>query len=529
MRQMLLRRTAVFYFLISVLNFGQSQDAPNIMIIVADDMGQDVFSRYEIGEDLPNTPFLDSLSHEGLLFSNAYAKPLCAPSRAALLTGMYGNKNGVTELGINLPNNRNTIFENITEETNGEYATALFGKWHLGGANSPNNQGVQHFDGVFGGAVQDYFQWNRTINGVTESTDEYMTSYLTDAAINWVDEQDQPWFLWMAYTAPHSPFHVPPDGLYTRADTTSNLDKFLCMIESLDHETARLYHSLSQQEKENTMVIFVGDNGTPNTLLQGFPAQHGKGSLYEGGINVPMFMSGYGVERIDEIENALVGFTDLFATISELMGADLPGGIFNSYSFLDLLSDPNAASQRYNYSELGNDAIDRAIRNDRYKLITRADGVQEFYDLVLDPFEIEDLVVAGLSDDEMLYIDELQMESDSIFYSWSCRDGILNGNEEGIDCGGTSCSPCTSSLNLISAEHDILIFPVPASDELHVEMDFGNYAIKILSLSANVHSRFMFEGSQLKIDISDLLPGLYLIELTDSLSQEIITKNFIKN
>ena len=437
--------------LVSVKVNGQKR--PNILILIADDMGTDAMSAYDIGSVQPNTPNLNDMLSEGILFKNTWAYGTCAPSRASLITARHGNKNGVMRSGPNLDNEEITLFEHISDITANDYTDAAFGKWHLGGATHPNDNGVDHYDGNLLSGVDDYFNWERWINGVKDTSDQYVTTYMTDQAIDWVEQQTQPWLLWMAYNAPHGPIHLPPDSLYTRQETSSSFDKYMCMIESVDHEVGRLYSSLSQEEKDSTLVIFVGDNGTPNSKIQGFPQGHGKGSVYEGGINVPMFMMGYGVDRINEEEDALISFTDIPATITELIGTDLPGGMENGFSFYDLLSDPNATTKTYNYSELLTGDLDRAIRNQQYKLIIKDESTFELYDLLVDPFELNDLYANGLTEAEEDVFNELLDEADNIYYSWSCQDDIQNGDEDDIDCGGSNCNNCEEESETIFAHY----------------------------------------------------------------------------
>ncbi len=507
-----------------------SQNRPNILIIIADDMGTDAFAPYNIGTDLPNTPNLNSLASQGLLFTNAWAYPTCAPSRASLITGRYGNKTGLMRSGPNLPNSENTLFEHIDTLTDNAYANAVFGKWHLGNARHPNNNGVEHYNGHISSGVADYFRWERTVNGATDTSNSYVTTYITNEAINWVDNQTKPWLLWMAYNAPHAPFHLPPDSLYTRTQTSSNFDHYMCMIESVDHEAGRLYASLTQEEKDSTFVIFVGDNGTPNSKLQGYPNGHGKGSIYEGGIRVPMFVTGYGVDRINERENALVSFTDLFATVTELLGTDLPGGVNNSFSFYPLLSDPTAATRKYNYSEIEDGGIDRAIRNDQYKLIIRSNGNQEFYDLLSDPLEESPLTISQLSSVQVLIRDELVMEADSIFQSWSCNDDILNGTEEDVDCGGSSCGTCSSSSDIeILLEDDcISFFPNISENDLHITSNSENYTVKILDINGDLHQQIIISESSHTIDITSLPPGLFFLEIINTVNNQISIQKILK-
>ncbi len=509
----------------------QAQDRPNILILIADDMGTDAMGVYGIGTDQPNTPNLDALLSEGILFNNAWAYPTCAPSRAALITGRYGNKNGITRSGPNMSSDEVTIFEHIDELTDGEYANAVFGKWHLGNANHPNQNGIDYYSGNLFAGVDDYFNWERTTNGVTDMSDTYVTTYITDEAINWVDQQTEPWFLWMAYNAPHGPIHLPPDSLYTRTATASNFDQYMCMIESVDHEVGRLYNSLSQEEKENTFIFFMGDNGTPNSRLQGYPNMHGKSSLYEGGIRVPMFVTGFGVERVGEEEDALIHCADVFATLTELLGTDLPGGIDNSFSFHALLSDATAASRPYNYSEITNGGVlDRAIRNEQYKLIIKADGNQEFYDLLADPLEEIDLLPGpgNLTASQMMTLDELQAEADSVFLSWSCHDDIRNGDEADIDCGGSACTACVTSTTAFGLPNTITLYPNPATNTLRLELTAEVIQeIRVYDTSG----RLLIERNQVgvprkELDISSLPAGSYFLEIRTP--NRVSRQSFIK-
>ncbi|MEL6673334.1 MAG: sulfatase-like hydrolase/transferase [Bacteroidota bacterium] len=493
-----------------------AQNRPNILIVIADDMGTDAFEPYGIGTDLASTPVLNNLASQGLLFMNAWGYPSCAPSRAALLTGRYGNKTSIMRSGPNLPNSEITLFEHLTTLTNDAYANAVFGKWHLGNNNHPNNNGVQNFDGNLSSNPDSYFTWERVVNGVADTVNTYVTTYLTDQAISWIDQQSKPWLCWMAYNAPHSPFHLPPDSLYTRTQTNSNRDLYKCMIESVDHEVGRLLNSLTQAERDSTLIIFVGDNGSPGMMLQGYPQGQGKTSMYEGGIRVPMFATGYGVSRVGEQEAGMVHFVDLFATLTEMLGTALPGGVNNSFSFYSLLSDAHAPTRPYNYAEYQDGGINRAVRNAQYKLILRDDGSQEMYDLWADSFETADLLLGSLTSDQSQVRDELAREADSIFSSWSCNDGIQNGNEAGIDCGGTSCAPC--GANRVGEGEELTrfkLYPNPAQDEVFIRLDRPvSKVVEVCDFAGKRAFLTEIHGSG-SISLAALPPGLYIITVSD--------------
>ncbi len=422
------------------LNFLNAQ--PNILIVVADDVGIDPIASYGVGSDPANTPELNSLASNGIRFNNAWTKPACSPTRASILSGKYGNKTGVVSVGNILPLSEVTLFEQV-ESINPSYAKGAFGKWHIGGTNvnHPNQQGVDHYVGFIGGAVTNYFSWPRVENGSSSTSNEYVTSHITDEAIEWIGNQTGPWLAWVAHGAAHSPFHLPPESLYTRTNTSTTRDQYLCMVESIDHEFGRLYNSLTPEEKENTLVIFIGDNGTPAQVIQGYPSGQTKATVYEGGVRVPMIAAGYGVDRINVTEDAMIGAVDIYATVMELLGNDLPGGIYNSFSFLELLSDSNAPKRPYNFTEY--QGTQYAMRNEQYKLLQFANGSTAFYDLLADPLETNNLLPGGLTPEQQDIYDELEAEIDNTVGSnaWSCNDGIQNGDETGIDCGG-SCGPC---------------------------------------------------------------------------------------
>ena len=165
-----------------------------------------------------------------------------------------------------------------------------------------------------------------TEDGAGSFETEYTTKKFTDLAIDWIHQQDKPWFMWLAHNAPHTPFHVPPNGMHTQGNLPTFLDGmdetpyYMAAIEAMDFQIGRLLDRIPEEERENTIIIFIGDNGSPNEVAQSpYSNFTSKGSLNQGGINVPMFISGKGVSRSGN-DDSLITSTDLFATISELAG-----------------------------------------------------------------------------------------------------------------------------------------------------------------------------------------------------------------
>ena len=436
-----MKKSILLLFLISQFSFFiTAQDQPNILLIISDDMGIDALNGFEIEDiNFANTPNLNALMEEGLVYKNNWSSPICTPTRANIMSGKYGVNTGVYTVPGNLGLEHESIFSYIDRTTDNSYSSAVIGKWHISDPvdfDHPFDHGVDHFEGIMSGAVGDYYDWTKIIDGSSVQVNEYITTHLTDAAIDWIGDQSKPWFLWLAHVAPHSPFQVPPDGLYTINKPNNNRQKYRASIEALDHEIGRLLDSLDEETRDNTLVIFVGDNGTPNMVLSAYPDQHGKGSLYEGGIRVPMIISGKGVSRVGEEELGLTQVNDLYATIIETCVNDLPGGIYNSYSLKPSFVQENGIDRNYVYSDnIKDDVLQWTIRNDQYKLIMDEDGNKEFYNVSEDILETEDLML-NLTPEEQLILNELEEEATAIRNGWSCHDFILNGDEVVIDdCG----------------------------------------------------------------------------------------------
>ena len=356
---------------------------PNILLIIADDMGIDAAPGYAEGNVKPNMPNYTSLMNSGLKFNNVWSAPTCTPTRATLLTGKYGIKSGVTKVGNSISLSETSLQQYMASNGGSAYETALIGKWHLSnGATDPLSMGIDYWAGFLTGAFNSYTDWSFTDNGTTTNETEYITTKYTDLAIDWVDAQDKPWFLWLAYNVAHTPFHLPPSELHSQGNLSSDqasIDSnpepyYMAALEAMDTEIGRLFDSMSEAQLANTIILFVGDNGTPARVAQApFSNSKSKGTLYQGGINVPMIVSGKGVSRSGE-EDALINTADLFATIANIAGSGAKA-INNSISFFDLLSSTNVSTKReVNYMDGSNDVGEFAVRDEIFKLINLANG-----------------------------------------------------------------------------------------------------------------------------------------------------------
>ena len=520
--------------LILLFSISLYSQAPNIIVIIADDYGIDADNGFILGTRKPNTPHIDSLRNAGLSFTQAWSYPVCTPTRAAIMSGKYGSKTGVKTAPGNLDTSEISIFKAL-KNSSANYSTAAIGKWHVAKPvieQHPNWHGVDHYTGILGASWPAYDNWSKTENGVTTTSTDYATSYFTDDAISWIRTQNasKPFFLWLAHIAPHTPFHVPPAHMYTRTNTTGRLNRYLAMIESLDYEVGRLLDSMTTIQKANTIIIFIGDNGTPNNTLQGYPANHGKESLYQGGVHVPMFVSGKGVTRKGKTESALVNVLDIYATAIELGGENLPGGKFNSLSFLPLLSNSSMHSRQYNFSELDTNQNDITtqgftIRDSAYKLIEYFDSRQEFFNLTIDPLEQNNLVLAGLSNYEFELIKNLRKEAIIRITDWSCDDNIQNGDETGIDSGGSVCTIfLDDAIQEITLNRQFEIFPNPASSVITISSDLKEInQITIYNIQGvTIASIKIDKLKKYRIDINELKKGTYILEINNSERHNIL-------
>lgn len=373
----------------------ETSASPNILFIISDDQGLDASAQYDLSQDVPNTPTLNALAQQGLIFDNMWVTPACSTTRGTIITGKYGINSGVESLPAILSGENEILQQYLKRnEESSNYKSAVFGKWHLGSSDShPDEVGIEHYAGNIAN-LSDYYNWSLTVNGVTETSTEYHSTKITDLAINWVNEQTLPWFAWVAYSAPHAPFHLPPESLHNRDLSGSEVDiqnnkrdYYLAAIEAMDTEIGRLLNSLDDVTRSNTIIIYIGDNGTPSVVIDNsiYSNSHAKGSLYQGGVATPFVVSGKGVSRINERESALVTATDLYATIAEIAGVT-ETKVHDSQSFKSLFTSNISSDRNYIYTALKSDDVSGwATRSTEYKLIEFIESSQELY-LLTDSF-----------------------------------------------------------------------------------------------------------------------------------------------
>jgi len=310
---------------------------PNVIFILADDMGYGDFSAFNGG--LSQTPHLDAMMADGLTLTQHYSSSaVCFPARATLMTGKYPQRVGA----VDLPHHRPFQYLSPAETTIGEllqkagYKTGLVGKWHLGdGALAPHCRG---FDETvcFCGGLMDYYRWTINRNGTREhGNGRYLTEVWTDEALSFIRRHRQePFFLHLAYNAPHTPLQAPEEDVNPFRDTgkfNEEVSTLYGMIRNMDAGVGKIMAEIDRLDlAEDTIVMFTSDNGPAmgkKLKRYNHSFRGGKGNVYEGGIRVPMIVKWPG--RLDggRVTAETVHFADWFPTLLNVCRAGIPDGI----------------------------------------------------------------------------------------------------------------------------------------------------------------------------------------------------------
>jgi arylsulfatase A-like enzyme len=392
-----------------------AQAGNNVLLIITDDFGTDSQSLYNNtpGATAP-TPNINSLAASGVRFTQGYAYPVCSPTRASILTGRLGFRTGVGDV-VNassaLTAAELTLPEVIGQNSGLGIQAGMFGKWHLSDGtpaavrNLPNTiGGWPHYAGSTAGALMSYSSWLKTTNGSNATVTTYPTTDLVNDAVTWITARNtanQPWIAWLAFNAPHAPFHIPPTALHSYgSNPATNLLKYRAAIEAMDTEIGRLLQAVNPA---TTDIIFIGDNGTPGQVIQApYNSAHAKDSLYEGGTRVPFIIKGPSVSAGGRTDASLVHVVDLFSTILEMAGVPLPtSATLDSRSLMPILAQQAMSDRGRLYLEKFDVTAPtgggRALRDGRYKLIRLNNGNDEFYDLTSDPSEVSNLIAGGIN------------------------------------------------------------------------------------------------------------------------------------
>lgn len=369
-------------------NEPESAQRPNVVVIVADDLGWSDLGCY--GADLHETPNLDLLASQSVRFTDAYAASICSPTRACLLTGKHYARLNMTiwrEGALSTPHDKKLIPPPsatdlpYSEVTLAEvfhaagYLTAMIGKWHLGDSRYyPETQGFDiNIGGTLWGAPPTYFfpylgngrdpgNFRYVPQLAGGKPGEYLTDRLTDEAIKVIDRAgDQPFFLYLAHHAVHTPIEAKPAAVAKyekklRPGLHHQNAKYAAMVESLDESVGRVLERLERgRMAEHTIVLFVSDNGgytvkyKDQQVTDNFPLRSGKGSLYEGGVRVPMMVRAPGRTSAGGVCHEPVYVGDIFPTLVELTGVPDDSerkGKLDGVSLATLVEKPSATLDR---------------------------------------------------------------------------------------------------------------------------------------------------------------------------------------
>jgi arylsulfatase A len=419
------------------------QPGPNVIIVLADDLGWSDLACY--GSDFHETPHLDSFSTTAIRFTNAYAPaPVCTPTRAALLTGKAPARLGITiwsEGSLKGPTNQKLLQAKskhdlpLLEKTLAEYfheqgyLTALVGKWHLGNtSNGPEAQGFEiNIGGTHWGAPTTFF-WPykgvrtsgneyRFIPGLPYGTEgEYLTDRLTNESLAIIDQahkRNQPFFLFLAHHAPHTPIEAKPRDVFYFRSRLSEGNKihrnpvYAGMLKSLDESVGRILQRLEDLKiEQETIVVFTSDNGgfigqmkldgEEVPITSNAPLRSGKGTCYEGGLRVPLIIRWPKLST--GVTNETVILTDLFATFVQGLLHQEPESS-DGVDLTRLLRIPESTlpdrSFYFHYPHYYHAPVSTpvsAIRKGQWKLLHYyEDNHDELYNLLADPYEKLDL------------------------------------------------------------------------------------------------------------------------------------------
>jgi arylsulfatase A-like enzyme len=397
---------------------------PNIVLILADDLGYGSLSAY--GEKEIPTPNIDSLAKNGAKMTDGYVScPICAPTRAGLMTGRYQQRFGFehnpgpdrqASPRFGLPADETTMAEVLSK--NG-YRTGMVGKWHLGYKEGrlPTDRGFQSFYGFLSGA-NNYLPGPRFDNILRGKETVKETEYLTDAmareSVDFIKKDDKrPFFLYLAFNAVHAPMEAPSKYTDPFTELTGTRKTFAGMQTAMDTAVGRVLTSLRVKKiEDNTVVFFLSDNGGPTqqTTSKNCPLRGVKGQVYEGGIRVPFMVQWKGEVKPGTLVQDPCFSLDIFPTILEIAGIPKEKAKegLEGTSLLPLLQGSSSkAAPRAIFWRMG---PQHAVRYGDWKLIVRRGAFPELYNLKDDIAESKNL--AESKPDKLAELQKLYTEWD---------------------------------------------------------------------------------------------------------------------
>lgn len=405
--------------------FAQKEQArkPNIIFILADDLGYGDLGSY--GQKRTKTPNLDRLAAEGMRFTQSYASaPVCAPSRASLMTGLHqghayvrGN-NDKDGNRVSLRPSDTTVAEVLKKAG---YKTGIVGKWGLGEPDTAGIPGKKGFDYFFGFLNQNLahnyypdYLW-RNEQKVDLGGKQYAADLFGQEALDFIKrESKDPFFLYLAGTLPHANnemnrktgngMEIPSDAPYTNEKWTQQNKNFAAMVTKLDDQVGKIMELLKKLNiDKNTIVIFSGDNGPQGTDEGSYDAAFFNSSgglrglkraVYEGGIREPMIVRWPGKVAAGKTSDFVWAHYDLFPTFVDIAKVKIPNGL-DGVSVLPVLLNKRGPDRKYLYWEFHEGGFVQAVRMGRWKAVRKGvSGKIELYDLQTDVSETRDVAAA---------------------------------------------------------------------------------------------------------------------------------------
>lgn len=389
---------------VALLLISCRQQAPNLLLIITDDQGYGDLSLH--GNSILKTPNLDLIGLNGTRLDNFHVSPVCAPTRAAVLTGRWPMSTGtywVTRGGEVMDADEYTIAEVLKDNA---YSTGYFGKWHNGAhhPHHPLSQGFDVFLGFTAGHLNRYFNPDLEHNGKMIRKEGYVADIFTNAAIEYIREhRDDPFFCYLAYNTPHSPFQVPDEYFNSYKDKVEELDSSLRtmnasvygMLANIDDNVGRIMETLKELDlEENTIVVFMSDNG-PNTIRFNGEMKGRKAWVNDGGVRVPCFIQWKGHIPDHKVLRSTTAHVDILPTLVSLMGVDFkPRKEIHGIDLSKRIMGEDSEEERLLYTHVNHGEKLRpfpgAIRSREWRLtftdpeqpeLTRRSDVREVYNL----------------------------------------------------------------------------------------------------------------------------------------------------
>lgn len=403
---------------------GESAEPPNIVLVLIDDMGWSDLGCY--GNQFHETPYIDRLAEQGVRFTDFYAAcPVCSPTRASIQAGQYQARFSLTDFipghwrpfeklvvppnASHLPLEIETVAETLQSAG---YQTGYYGKWHLGN-NTDQGPSAQGYDEaiVTGGG---HFAPFRTTPKTEVGEGRYLGDFLTDQTIAFIERNHKkPFFVQLSHYAVHIPLQAKPEKIdYYKQKTPIpgkvNNPIYAAMVAHVDESVGKIVAALERMNlTENTMVVVTSDNGglynsyrnTSGPVMNNDPLRGEKGTLYEGGIRVPLIVRWPGVAQAGGVCDEPTISIDFYRTFADAAGADLPDQPNDGLSLVKLLKDPEATLNRdaiyFHYPHYHHSTPAGAVRSGDWKLIEFFDtGKYELYDLTVDVGETTNVAAA---------------------------------------------------------------------------------------------------------------------------------------